>query len=100
MKESSGGVAAIVCDTTGNTVRQGCCYTCLAIRGDISVGSLRLGGLEKALTPPRFKIPTRMELLFKSLRGLQLQLSGVCRIINLHYSYSFLVMGAACSYRK
>ena len=27
------GVAAIVCDTTGNTVRQGYCYTCLAIGG-------------------------------------------------------------------
>ena len=32
-KERSGGVAAIVCDTTGNTVRQGYCYTCLAIGG-------------------------------------------------------------------
>ena len=31
--ERSGGVAAIVCDTTGNTVRQGYCYTCLAIGG-------------------------------------------------------------------
>ena len=39
-KERSGGVAAIVCDTTGNTVRQGYCYTCLAIGGGISVGSL------------------------------------------------------------
>ena len=39
--ERSGGVAAIVCDTTGNAVRQGYCYTCLAIRGGgISVGSL------------------------------------------------------------
>ena len=28
--ERSGGVAAIVCDTAGNT-RQGYCYTCLAI---------------------------------------------------------------------
>ena len=28
--ERSGGVAAIACDTTENTVRQGCCYTCLA----------------------------------------------------------------------
>ena len=28
--ERSGGVAAIVCDTTGNTVRQRYCYTCLA----------------------------------------------------------------------
>ena len=28
-----GGVAAIVCNTTGNTVRQGYCYTCLAIGG-------------------------------------------------------------------
>ena len=32
-KERSGGVAAIVCDTTGSTVRQGYCYTCLAIGG-------------------------------------------------------------------
>ena len=31
--ERSGGVAAIVCDTRGNTVRQGCCYTCLTIGG-------------------------------------------------------------------
>ena len=29
--ERSGGVAAIVCDTTGNTVRREYCYTCLAI---------------------------------------------------------------------
>ena len=34
-EETSGGVAA------GNTVRQGYCYTCLAIVGGISVGSLR-----------------------------------------------------------
>ena len=40
--ERSGGVAAIVCDNTGNTVRQGYCYTCLAIGEGISVGSLRL----------------------------------------------------------
>ena len=40
-KERSGGVAAIVCDTTGNTVRQGYCYTCLAIGGGVSVRSLR-----------------------------------------------------------
>ena len=39
--ERSGGVAAIVCDTAGNTVRQGYCYTCLAIGGVIPVGSLR-----------------------------------------------------------
>ena len=40
--ERSGGVAAIVCDATENTVRQGYCYTCLAIGGGggISVGSL------------------------------------------------------------
>ena len=31
--EIKGGVAAIVCDTTGNAVRQGYCYTCLAIGG-------------------------------------------------------------------
>ena len=31
--ESKGGIAAIVCDTTGNAVRQGYCYTCLAIGG-------------------------------------------------------------------
>ena len=31
--KKSGGVAVIVCDTTGNTVRQGYCYTCLAIGG-------------------------------------------------------------------
>ena len=29
--ERSGGVAAIACDTIGNTVRQGYCHTCLAI---------------------------------------------------------------------
>ena len=28
--ERSEGVAAIVCDTTGNTVRQGYCYTCVS----------------------------------------------------------------------
>ena len=39
-KERSGGVAAIVCDTKGNTVRQGYCHTYLAIGGGISVGSL------------------------------------------------------------
>ena len=38
--ERSGVVATIVCDTTGNTVRQGYRYTCLAIGGGISVGSL------------------------------------------------------------
>ena len=42
----SGGVAAMVCDDTGNAVRQGYCYTCLAIGGGISVGSL-------SLQPPR-----------------------------------------------
>ena len=31
--ESKGGVAAIVCDTTGNAVRQWYCYTYLAIGG-------------------------------------------------------------------
>ena len=40
MTERSGGVAAILCDTKGNTVRQGYCYTCLAI-GGYSIGSLR-----------------------------------------------------------
>ena len=34
-------LAAIVCDTTGNTVRQGYCCTCLAIGRGVSVGSLR-----------------------------------------------------------
>ena len=34
-KERSGCVAAIVCDTTRNTVRQGYCYTCLAIGGGV-----------------------------------------------------------------
>ena len=39
--ERSGGVAAIVCDTTENTVRKEYCYTCLAMGGGvISVGSL------------------------------------------------------------
>ena len=37
--------------------------------------------------------------IFELFRGLLLQLSGVCRI-NLHYSYSFLVLVAECSYRK
>ena len=36
--------------------------------------------------------------IFELFRGLQLQLSGVCRI-NWHYSYSFLVLVAECSYR-
>ena len=36
--ERSGGVTAIVCDTTGNTVRQGYCYTCLAIGGVLRSG--------------------------------------------------------------
>ena len=40
----SRGVAAIVCDTTENTVRQGYCYTCLAIEGSTSVGSLSQEG--------------------------------------------------------
>ena len=39
-KERSGGVPATVCDTTGNTVRQGYSYTCLAIGRGTSVGSL------------------------------------------------------------
>ena len=38
--ERRGGVAAVVCNTIGSTVRQGYCYTCLAIGGRISVGSL------------------------------------------------------------
>ena len=38
-------------------------------------------------------------IIFELFRGLQLQLSGVFRI-NLHYSYSFLVFLAECSYRK
>ena len=33
LRKEVGGVAAIVCDTTGNAVRQGSCYTCLAIWG-------------------------------------------------------------------
>ena len=33
--ERSGCVAAIVCDTTGNTVRQGYCYICLVIGGGV-----------------------------------------------------------------
>ena len=34
-RKRSGGVAAIVCDTTANTVRQGYCYPCLAIGGGV-----------------------------------------------------------------
>ena len=49
LKKEVGGVAAIVCDTTGNTVRQGYCYTCLAIGGGISIGSLRV---LQCLKPP------------------------------------------------
>ena len=51
--EGGGGVAAIVCDTTGNTVRQGYCYTCLAIGGGFfgrvtkSVSSSLVGSLAK-----------------------------------------------------
>ena len=41
-EERSGGVAAIACDTTGNTVQQGYCYTCLALGGG---GLLRSGSL-------------------------------------------------------
>ena len=37
--------------------------------------------------------------IFELFRRLKLQLSGVCRI-NLHYSYSFLVLVSECSYRK
>ena len=37
--------------------------------------------------------------IFELFRGLQLQLSGVFRM-NLHYSYSFVVYLAECSYRK
>ena len=33
----------MVRDTTGNAVQQGYCYTCLAIGGGISVGSLSVG---------------------------------------------------------
>ena len=36
--ERSGDVAVIVCDTTGNTVRQGYYYTCLAIGGVFRLG--------------------------------------------------------------
>ena len=42
-KERSVGVAAIVCDTTGNTVRQGYCYTCLAIAGGGYFGRVTKG---------------------------------------------------------
>ena len=42
--EGSGGVAVIICDTTGNTVRQGSCY--LAIGGYI-------GGITKAQSRQR-----------------------------------------------
>ena len=38
--ERSGGVAAIVCDTTENTVRQGYCYACLATRGGVPWSSI------------------------------------------------------------
>ena len=61
--ERSGGVAAIVCDTI---VRQGYCYTCLAIGGGISVGSLspywnswKTGAPQKIKTPQ--KIAKRLD---------------------------------------
>ena len=38
-------------------------------------------------------------IVFELFRGLQLQLSGVFRI-KKHYSYSFLMFLAECSYRK
>ena len=43
----SEGVAAIVCETTENTVRRGSCDGCLAIERGISVGLLRLRGDEE-----------------------------------------------------
>ena len=48
LTERSEGVAAIVCDTTEKTVRQGYCYTCLAIGGGGYCGrvaKLTLSGL-------------------------------------------------------
>ena len=47
-KERSGGV----CDTTGNTVRQGYCYTCLAIGGGF------FGRVTKVMQPVRMVSPS------------------------------------------
>ena len=46
-----------------------------------------------------FKIITCMRVLFRIIKGLHLQLSGVFQT-NLHYSCSFLAFLAACSYTK
>ena len=59
------GVAAIICDTTGNAVRQGYCYTCLAIgvgyfgrvtnqgppNGGVSNGGVSRSGLSGQVRP-------------------------------------------------
>ena len=56
MTERNGGAAAIVCDTTGNTVRQGSCDRCLAIGSEsVSTGVWCVpgfgAGFEIALEP-------------------------------------------------
>ena len=58
----SGAVAAIVCDTAGNTVRQGYCYTCLAMGGgsfswvtkrlEKDVSNTLVGNSPQTLLPP------------------------------------------------
>ena len=62
-----GGIAAIVCDTLKNVVRQSYYYTYLAIRGPISPGTLRekngqgfleqISGFGSAFTLLRVKRP-------------------------------------------
>ena len=71
--ERSGGIAAIVCDTTGNTVRQGYCYTCLAIGGGISVGSLR----KRAFPNTRFQNTALCDLKEKDIGFYALVLDSV-----------------------
>ena len=39
VRNNRGGVAAIVCDSTGSKVPQGYCFTCLATRGMFRLGS-------------------------------------------------------------
>ena len=55
--DRSGGIAAIVCDNTGNTVRQGYCYTCLGIGG-------YFGQVTKSQSAPKERRRRRAEKRF------------------------------------
>ena len=73
-------VAAIVCDTTENTMRQGYCYTCLAIGGGgILVGSLSF--YSASLSPCNFG-PMKRRTFSQCL---MLSLVAPCRAILRYY---------------